>query len=155
MQLSSVEEASGRQVPRHREAGRRKHETTMTRRTPRKGRLRPGKLQLIQSAAVSFAVNSGFLRNQHHHNGKYFHTSFLVDLRLLEFSNTIASVRIDIRRTSRAVHMCACGRQLQHVCMDGGKMPSGFAAFSKNGLLVAGRITHITSKTVFRPSSCS
>ena len=53
MQLSSVAKASGRQVPRHREAGRRKHGTTMTRRTPRKGRLRPGKLQLIQSAAVS------------------------------------------------------------------------------------------------------
>ena len=43
MQLSSVEKAGGRQVPRHREAGRRKHGTTMTRRTPRKGRLRPGK----------------------------------------------------------------------------------------------------------------
>ena len=53
MQLSSVEKAGGRQVPRHREAGRRKHGTTMTRRTPRKGRLRPSKLQLIQSAAVS------------------------------------------------------------------------------------------------------
>ena len=56
MQLSSVEEAGGRQVPRHREAGRRKHGTTMTRRTPRKGRLRPGKLQLIQLAAVSTCV---------------------------------------------------------------------------------------------------
>ena len=38
---------------RYREAGCRKHGTTMTRRTPRKGRLRPGKLQPIQSAAVS------------------------------------------------------------------------------------------------------
>ena len=37
----------------YREAGRRNHGTAMTRRTPRKGRLRPGKLQLIQSAAVS------------------------------------------------------------------------------------------------------
>ena len=40
-------------VAKYREAGRRKHGTTMTRRTPRKGRLRPGKPQLIQSAAVS------------------------------------------------------------------------------------------------------
>ena len=47
MQLNIVEKtAGGRQEPRHREAGRRKDGTTHDPRTPRKGRLRPGKLQL-------------------------------------------------------------------------------------------------------------
>ena len=50
MQLNLViEVAGGRQVPRNREAGRRKHGMTMTRRTPRKGRLRPVMLQLIHA----------------------------------------------------------------------------------------------------------
>ena len=57
----------GRRSPkklRQREAGRRKHGTTMTRRTPRKGRLRPGNVQLLQSVGVSFAAIAGFLWNQ-------------------------------------------------------------------------------------------
>ena len=49
MQLDIVEKmAGGRQEPRNREAGRRKDGTTHDPRTPRKGRLRPVKLQLIQ-----------------------------------------------------------------------------------------------------------
>ena len=54
LQLDIVEEmAGGRQEPRNREAGRRKDGTTYDPRTPRKGRLRPVKLQLIHPAAVS------------------------------------------------------------------------------------------------------
>ena len=54
LQLDIVEEmAGGRQEARNREAGRRKDGTTYDPRTPRKGRLRPVKLQLIHPAAVS------------------------------------------------------------------------------------------------------
>ena len=64
-----VEKAGGRQKLRHRESGRRKHGTTMTRRIPRKGLLRPGTVQLLQSFGVPLAAIAGFLWNQHHHNG--------------------------------------------------------------------------------------
>ena len=54
LQRDTVEEmAGGRQEARNREAGRRKDGTTKDPRTPRKGRLRPVKLQLIHPAAVS------------------------------------------------------------------------------------------------------
>ena len=50
LQLDIVEEmAGGRQEARNREAGRRKDGTTYDPRTPRKGRLRPVKLQLIHA----------------------------------------------------------------------------------------------------------
>ena len=44
-----VEKAGGRQEPRQREAGRRKHGTTMTRRIPRKGGLRPEKMRDLRN----------------------------------------------------------------------------------------------------------
>ena len=54
LQLDIVEEmAGGRQETRNHEASRRKDGTTYDPRTPRKGRLRPVKLQLIHPAAVS------------------------------------------------------------------------------------------------------
>ena len=67
MQLNIFEKAGGRQEPRHREAGRRKDGTTMTRRTPRKGRLRPVKLQPIQSAAVSTCCQFWFTQQRGSH----------------------------------------------------------------------------------------
>ena len=89
---------------RYREAGRRNHGTAMTGRTPRKGRLKPGKLQLIQSAGVSFAANCWLPLEPTQPQWSNFSTHLLsVDHRHMESRITIATVRVDIRRT------CACG----------------------------------------------
>ena len=47
-----------------------KYGTTMTRRLPRKGRLRPGNVQLLRLVGVSVAAIAGSLWNQHHNNGE-------------------------------------------------------------------------------------
>ena len=66
MQLNIVEKmAGGRQEPRNREAGRRKDGTTHDPRTPRKGRLRPVKLLLIQPCCGFHLLPILVCRNRH------------------------------------------------------------------------------------------
>ena len=65
-QLNIVEKmAGGRQEPQNREAGRRKDGTTHDPRTPRKGRLRPVKLQLIQPCCSFHLLPFLVYRNRH------------------------------------------------------------------------------------------
>ena len=66
MQLNIVEQmAGGRQEQRNREAGRRKDGMTRDPRTPRKGRLRPVKLQLIQPCCSFHLLSFLVYRNRH------------------------------------------------------------------------------------------
>ncbi len=66
MQLNIVEQmAGGHREPRNREAGRRKDGTTHDPRTPRKGRLRPVKLQLIQPCCSFHLLPILVYRNRH------------------------------------------------------------------------------------------
>ena len=92
----------------------------MTRRTPRKGRLRPGNVQLLQSVGVSFAAIAGFVPFATNTTTMVKISAHVlsVDPRLLESRITIANVRIDHRRTFRAVGLCARAT-CQHFCTDG------------------------------------
>ena len=163
MQLSSVEKAGGRQEPRHREAGGRKHGTTMA--PAHHGRAALGQASGSLSNPLQFppAANSGLPKRRRavatppprsdvtrrmgwgHARPVSPATNtttmvnisthlLSVDLRLLEFR--IQSQLCELTIDARSVRWTCVHAAIANIfaLMDGVKMPSGFAVCFKSGL---------------------
>ena len=164
-----VEKSRRSPRPRHREAGRRKHGTTMTRR--KHGRAASGQATCSFSnplefhlllILLSFGTNTATMAKISTHllssTSVSWNSGLQSQLCELTFDArpvrcicvhaTIATVRIDHRRTLRAVDLCARVK-CQHFCTDGREEIAQWLSQYVSKMVPARRITHITSVDSF------